>query len=112
MLTDAELRGRTEYPAPGSIWRHYKGDLYAVVCCSVAEDTLEPLVTYCGNAGVNFTRTLADWREIVKADGPDGATYVGPRFRPGAGRIVGGLILEGDASGPPAGAGEGGGTSR
>lgn len=65
-------------PKAGGRWRHYKGGTYTVVCSSIAEDTLTPLVTYRSETyGSVFTRTLDNWREEV--EGPDGRV---PRFVP------------------------------
>lgn len=59
---------------PGTLFRHYKGGLYEVVCVSVAEDTLESLVTYRSlEHGYLWTRTLRNWSETVCGQ---------PRFSP------------------------------
>lgn len=84
-MTDDELKQIAQEqshfgPQPGQIWRHFKGGLYSIVCRSVKEDTLEPLVTYHGNAhGTNWTRTLANFTEVLchSAEYPGG----GPRFK-------------------------------
>lgn len=50
---------------PGARFRHYKGGVYEVVCVSVDEDTLEPLVTYRSlTKGTLWTRTLRNWSEV------------------------------------------------
>lgn len=70
-LIEAASRGDLE---PGAVFRHYKGGLYTIVCLSVKEDTLEPLVTYRSiERGSVWTRTLQNWSEYV-----DGL----PRFWP------------------------------
>lgn len=66
-------------PRPGSRWRHYAGGEYTVLVCSIAEDTLEPLVTYGGATdGFAVTRKLSVWREEVDV----GAVNLVPRFSP------------------------------
>jgi hypothetical protein len=81
-LTDDELKEIAQAqarwgPQPGEIYRHYKGGLYVVTARSLKEDTLEPLVTYRGNAhGTHWTRFLANFVEDVFDQG-GGVT---PRF--------------------------------
>jgi hypothetical protein len=68
-------------PQPGEIYRHYKGDLYVIICRSIKEDTLEQLVTYRSNAKSTYwTRTVENFTETVSyaADNPSGPC---PRFR-------------------------------
>jgi len=51
---------------PGDIYSHYKGGLYVIVCLSIHESTLEPLVTYRSNArGTIWTRPLRNFTEII-----------------------------------------------
>lgn len=65
-------------PADGSHWHHHAGGLYRVLCTTVMESTMEPLVHYESVAfGYRCTRTLADWRSDVPGRGP--------RFRPADG---------------------------
>lgn len=51
---------------PGDVYRHYKGGLYVVVCLSVNEASLEPMVTYRSNAkGTIWTRTLKNFADLI-----------------------------------------------
>jgi hypothetical protein len=74
-LTNHELKmaaqkALEDAPVEGERYQHYKGDYYRVVCTSVKEDTLEPLITYKSEKyKVNFTRTLKVWRETVIHEG-------------------------------------------
>jgi hypothetical protein len=73
-LKDLAQRQATGGPLPGEVYRHYKGGIYSIVCRSIKEDTLEPLVTYHSNAkGTNWTRTVENFTEMVDAT-------IGPRF--------------------------------
>jgi hypothetical protein len=85
MMTGEELKAlaqRTlrEGPAISGKYRHYKGGLYEVVCLSIQEDTLVPLVTYRSlERGYFWTRTLENWNATVR----DLETGKGvPRFTP------------------------------
>jgi hypothetical protein len=66
-------------PPVGSEWTHAKtGKRYTVVRLSILEATLEPAVTYRAQYdGVEWTRTLATFRQLVNIDGVDM-----PRFLP------------------------------
>jgi hypothetical protein len=61
----------------GHIFEHWKGGLYVITALSVAEDTLEPLVTYRSNSkGTESTRRLAVFvEELARGEGRI------PRFR-------------------------------
>jgi hypothetical protein len=44
----------------GGIFEHWKGGLYVITALSIAEDTLEPLVTYRSNGrGTESTRKIS-----------------------------------------------------
>jgi hypothetical protein len=48
--------------AAGTVWRHFKGGVYDVICTSVDEATLTQLVTYRSHqTGGIWTRPLADF---------------------------------------------------
>jgi len=65
-LKDLAQRQATGGPQPGEIYRHYKGGLYVVVCRSINEDDLTPLVTYRSNLkGTVWTRTVKNFTENV-----------------------------------------------
>lgn len=70
----ADLGG---HPAPGDLYRHHRGDLYAVVMVGIDEDTLTPQVGYFSADRQSYwTRTLDEWLRPV--EGPDGV--IRPRF--------------------------------
>jgi hypothetical protein len=73
-------------PAISGTYRHYKGGLYEVVCVSIQEDTLVPLVTYRSlERGYFWTRTLENWNATVR----DPETGKGvPRFTPAPGDTI------------------------
>jgi hypothetical protein len=52
---------------PGSIWRHYKGGVYTIVCTSLCSETLMKLVTY-KDGYKTWTRPLSMWFDIVEGD--------------------------------------------
>lgn len=58
-------------PAPGTLFRHYKGNLYRVVAIAVHSETLEPLVVYRDERHPEkmWARPLAMWQETVTVDG-------------------------------------------
>lgn len=63
-------------PKPG-IYRHFKGNLYALLHVARHSETLEPMVVYqalYGERGI-WVRPLPMWSEPVSRDG-----YEGPRF--------------------------------
>jgi hypothetical protein len=69
----------------GRVYEHWKGGLYVITALSVAEDTLEPLVTYRSNTkGTESTRRLSvfveelAWSAETKQHGHDGPVA---RFR-------------------------------
>lgn len=69
---------------PGAIYRHYKGGLYTVVCASLKEDTLEPMITYRSNEkGACWTRTADNFLDLVfTQDGQKGDVVPAePRFQ-------------------------------
>ncbi len=71
MTTDKDLAQSLsmseESPAIGDIYEHYKGGLYVVLCRSVDEETLQPLVTYRSNLkGYTWTRTLKNFTATVQ----------------------------------------------
>jgi hypothetical protein len=80
MKTDAELKALlVGAPEAGTVWVHHRGGEYAVVCCSLDEPTHTPLITYRSlKGGPTWTRTLANWRELVAL--ADGRQV--PRFSP------------------------------
>ena len=55
----------------GKIYKHYKGNLYKVLCIANNSETLEKMVVYqalYGNGEI-WTRPLSMWGEIVEAGG-------------------------------------------
>ena len=58
----------------GSKWRHYKGTLYAIVCCCRYENTEEPCVVYVqvnpdepdALLGQYWCRPISQWEEEVQ----------------------------------------------
>lgn len=75
---EAALEALKHAPPLGSLWRHFRnGHLYTIVGHSIIERTLEPAVTYVSHADqVRWTRTIADFRQIVANDKGD----LVPRF--------------------------------
>lgn len=65
-------------PAPGSCWRHYKGEFYYALTCAVRESDGEPLVIYrqLGDC-LAWCRPLREWEEPVQHEG-----RTVPRFTP------------------------------
>lgn len=58
-----------DLPQPGSIWQHYKGDLYKVISVCVLESTEELAVCYSaedGSFAYPWVRSLKEWRELVE----------------------------------------------
>ena len=62
---------------PG-LYRHFKGNLYALIGIASHSETLEPMVVYKALYGEQklWVRPAAMWSEIVDKDG-----YHGPRFQ-------------------------------
>jgi hypothetical protein len=71
------LAEATEMVPVNSLWRHYKGGTYKVVCIAFDEETLDFEVVYepVNHPDIHFTRRLSVWLETVKWQG---ATL--PRF--------------------------------
>lgn len=55
---------------PFQIYRHFKGNLYVVLSVSLAEDTLEPVVTYMSLNGDN--KVWSRKQEVFESPVPDG----------------------------------------
>lgn len=58
----------TELAPVGSIWRHYKGGVFKVVCIAFDEETLDFEVVYqpIDDEDIHFTRRLSIWLETVE----------------------------------------------
>lgn len=66
-----------QYPTPQSLWRHFKGGLYLVICVAKDSETQEEVVVYRErNTTKNWTRPLKDWHLR------DGKPRFTPIFRP------------------------------
>lgn len=67
------------YPVPGWLYRHHKGDEYRVLYVATNEADGEPVVVYgaAGGGGPVWVRPVASWLEIVPC--PVGGSV--PRFR-------------------------------
>jgi hypothetical protein len=65
----AQARIEKDGPAPGSRFRHYKGDEYVVVANALEEATLNHLVVYRAPKGAVWTRPIDDWNATVEIDG-------------------------------------------
>jgi len=64
-------------PVPGSIYQHYKGNLYKVICVATHSETLEKLVVYrClyGEHGF-WVRPMGMFLETVVVDGCEVARF-------------------------------------
>lgn len=83
MINEGQLHERLKAcPLGGTLWRHYKGNLYVVLGFAILESTLEPAVLYHERGGgIPFCRPLSEWRQTVNVDGKDVQ-----RFTPEAGR--------------------------
>ncbi len=58
-------------PAPGSVWRHYRGHTYMVVGVARHSETLELLVVYRRQDNSElWARPLSMWSEQVGAEVP------------------------------------------
>ena len=70
-----------ERPTPGSLWRHFRGGLYRVICVAVRESDYREQVVYESESmpGRVFTRDLCQWgTRITLKEGGDSV----PRFAP------------------------------
>lgn len=71
-----EAGARMSGPRPG-VYRHFKGNLYQLICTAIHSETLERMAVYrqlYGDRAV-WVRPLSMWDERVERDG-----YCGPRF--------------------------------
>ena len=59
------------YPIPLGTYRHYKGNLYAVIGFAIHSETLEDMVIYKALYGEmqSWVRSLSMWEETVEVDG-------------------------------------------
>lgn len=67
-----QVVSRHPIPAPGSIWRHWKGGLYRVVCVAVRESDGREMVVYepADGSGHAWARDSIQWHmEITPKDG-------------------------------------------
>ncbi len=62
-----------EPPQPGSVWKHYKGELYVVefMVLNADNDSMKEMVVYrrlapFGNTPIRYCRSLNDWSAIVR----------------------------------------------
>ncbi len=71
-MSETDLRNLAAIgPKLGSVWRHYKGDSYVVICTALRETDLTPVVVYRAHGDYNnvpFVRPLSEWNEAVKDD--------------------------------------------
>ena len=61
----------------GKIYKHYKGNLYKVLCIANHSETLEKMVVYqalYGNGEI-WTRPLSMWSDRVLVDGKQTARF-------------------------------------
>ena len=65
-----EAGARMTTPRPG-VYRHFKGNLYQLICTAIHSETLERMAVY----RAVWVRPLSMWDEPVERDG-----YCGPRF--------------------------------
>jgi hypothetical protein len=66
-------------PKKGSMWRDYKGELYTVIICAVAQKTMEVMVVYKSeDEGTVWTIPLTEWQEYIDP-GPSESGVVGER---------------------------------
>lgn len=73
-----ELLGEARETIPqNSIWRHFKGGDYKVVCVAFDSESLQFEVVHesIDHPGVIFTRSMSNWLESVEFEG-----YELPRF--------------------------------
>ncbi len=61
----------SEMIPPESLWRHYKGGVYRVVCIAFDEETLDFEVVYepIDSPEIHFTRRMVIWLESVDWEG-------------------------------------------
>ena len=68
-------------PQKGSLWRHYKGDIYTVTGECMLEATAEPAVLYQKDGCTpTWARALMSWNETVHSEGPGAIATRIPRF--------------------------------
>jgi hypothetical protein len=66
-----------DWPRPGEVWRHYKGNLYEVVAVALWECDLSPCVVYRSrDHGHVWVRPVSDWLQRVRALGEDVPRFV------------------------------------
>lgn len=74
-LSDRELRellSEAEVSVPkGSVWRHFKGGEYRVICVAFDSEDLRLEVIHepLDDPGIVFTRTMSNWLESVNFEG-------------------------------------------
>jgi len=74
-LSDRELqellREAEETVPKGSVWRHFKGGEYRVVCIAFDSEDLRLEVIHepLDDPGIVFTRTMSNWLESVNFEG-------------------------------------------
>lgn len=72
---------------PGTVWRHYKGEIYLVTDLLRHTEDQEDLVCYHRLGGDDeggpsgWARPVTVWLEEVDVVLPDGEPYIGPKFR-------------------------------
>jgi hypothetical protein len=67
----------TALPRAGEIYRHFKGNFYAVICLVDHSESGETLVLYQSlSSGHRWARPLAMWQEMVETE----PHHFGPRF--------------------------------
>ena len=56
---------------PNEIYRHYKGNVYRVLCLAKHTETMEDMVVYTPASGKDevWARPLSMWHEIVTVNG-------------------------------------------
>ena len=63
-----QLSDRT-LPEIGEVWRHYKGDLYRIICIAQQEADEIPVVVYQSvRTSIFFTRPLKEFVEVLGED--------------------------------------------
>lgn len=63
---------KIDVPKPGSIWQHYKGDLYLIEGLVMKESTEEIEVCYSNvkrPLPIPWTRPLSEWNELLDHNG-------------------------------------------
>jgi hypothetical protein len=68
---DQLLRESEEAVPVGSIWRHFKGGDYKVVCIAFDSEDLQLEVVHesIDYPGITFTRSMSNWLESVNFEG-------------------------------------------